>query len=212
LTDEGRDSDRFDEVHRVRACSLACQEINGFRRRRNLPSCRTPYGRRFGRKRASISGSSACIASIPRARRCVRWALSARPSKSRHLPRVALHRLPVLHVRVSVRHSKYEWDSPLPKVQKCIMCYEKRVREASNPRARPCVPRARRSSVTAMRSSRKPGLASRGSLDVTSTASSVWMKPRHIGPLSIARCLRRAGIQSEPPAQTVSEAHLGDPL
>lgn len=28
---------------------------------------------------------------------------------------------------------KYEWDNPLPKVRKCIMCYEKRVREGKQP-------------------------------------------------------------------------------
>ena len=28
---------------------------------------------------------------------------------------------------------KYEWDSPLPKVQKCIMCYEKRVAGGEQP-------------------------------------------------------------------------------
>lgn len=28
---------------------------------------------------------------------------------------------------------KYEWDNPLPKVQKCIMCYEKRVKDGLPP-------------------------------------------------------------------------------
>ncbi len=28
---------------------------------------------------------------------------------------------------------KYEWDSPLPKVQKCVMCYEKCVKEGKEP-------------------------------------------------------------------------------
>ncbi len=28
---------------------------------------------------------------------------------------------------------KYEWDSPLPKVKKCIMCYEKRLSEGKQP-------------------------------------------------------------------------------
>ncbi len=28
---------------------------------------------------------------------------------------------------------RYEWDKPLPKVQKCILCYEKRVRQGKEP-------------------------------------------------------------------------------
>lgn len=28
---------------------------------------------------------------------------------------------------------KYEWDNPLPKVQKCIMCFEKRIKEGKQP-------------------------------------------------------------------------------
>jgi formate dehydrogenase iron-sulfur subunit len=28
---------------------------------------------------------------------------------------------------------KYEWDNPLPKVRKCIMCYEKRIKEGKQP-------------------------------------------------------------------------------
>lgn len=116
------------------ACALACREING------LPSVEDPSRLSHEswavvRKQGGVNIRQHCMHCLDPA--CVSVC-----------PVAALHKTPegpVIYREdrcIGCRYCmlacpfgipKYEWDSPLPKVQKCIMCYEKRIKQGQQP-------------------------------------------------------------------------------
>jgi formate dehydrogenase iron-sulfur subunit len=116
------------------ACALACQEINGLPIEEH-PQALSADNWTFVRQQAGLNIRKQCM-------HCVD------PSCASVCPVKALHKTPegpVIYDEsrcIGCRYCMlacpfsvptYEWDKRLPKVQKCIMCYEKRVKDGLPP-------------------------------------------------------------------------------
>ncbi len=116
------------------ACALACQEINGLpKQEKPVKLCSTAWT--VVRHEKGLNIRQQCM-------HCLE------PTCASVCPVAALRKTPegpVIYDEarcIGCRYCmfacpfgipKYEWDDPLPKVRKCIMCYEKRVRDGKQP-------------------------------------------------------------------------------
>jgi len=116
------------------ACALACQEINGLPKQEK-PAKLSHDAWTVVRHEKGLNIRQQCMHCID-------------PTCASVCPVAALRKTPegpVIYEEarcIGCRYCmfacpfnipKYDWDDPLPKVQKCIMCYEKRVREGKQP-------------------------------------------------------------------------------
>jgi formate dehydrogenase iron-sulfur subunit len=116
------------------ACTLACQEINDLPER-ELPAALSDDVWTAVRKSRGVSIRQQCMHCLDPA--CVSVCPVRALQKTPEGPviykaeRCIGCRYCMLACPFGV--PKYEWDEALPKVQKCIMCYEKRVKKGEQP-------------------------------------------------------------------------------
>lgn len=116
------------------ACTLACQEINGLPVQEH-PKKLTAENWAIVEQRGGLNVRRQCMHCLDPT--CVSVCPVTALQKTKEGPVVydASRCIGCRYCMLACPFGipKYEWDNPLPKVQKCVMCYEKRVKDGLQP-------------------------------------------------------------------------------